>query len=677
MPSKDDKSIDKISALKKNIKKLRLMLSEHRKKEEILKERCERLEMAIEAGGFGFWDWDLITNEAYFNPTYYTMLGYEPGEFTASYQSWYNLLHPDDRINVVPRIKKYVELGQSYEEEFRLRCKDGTWKWISGKGKIFINGASGIPYWAVGVHIDITERKTAKQALLESKKRLDEESDKLRTISENAPFGIVLMDSNGRFEYVNPKFMEMFGYNLHDVPDGKTWFRKAYPDHEYRKNVIKTWLTDLESFKQKSKVGERPNYTFTVTCKDGSKKTINFIPVFLPNGGHLLTCEDITERLYLESQLRQAQKTEAIGTLAGGIAHDFNNILTALMGYATLIKIKLKTTDPLITYADQILTASQKAADLIKNLLAFSRKQPLNLTYIDVNNIIKSTEKLLKRLLTEDIELKTKLTKDNTVIMADQSQIDQILFNLASNARDAMPNGGRLTIETDIVNLDKEYIEKYGFGKPGRYVMIKVTDTGSGMDKDTLDKIFDPFFTTKEVGKGTGLGLATVYGIVKQHNGFINVDSVLNVGTTFHIYLPALSTEIEQIPIEPVSIPTGNETVLVAEDNEDVRAFLKEVLIKHGYRVIEAQDGEDAIKKFMTHKDIDLIILDTVMPKKNGLEAFKEIYKLEPDVRFIFMSGYSRDIVLEKGIGDKEFDFIPKPVEVEKLLLKIREVLSS
>lgn len=677
MPSKDDKSIDKISALKKNIKKLRLMLSEHRKKEEILKERCERLEMAIEAGGFGFWDWDLITNEAYFSPTYYTMLGYEPGEFTASYQSWYNLLHPDDRINVVPRIKKYVELGQSYEEEFRLRCKDGTWKWISGKGKIFINGASGIPYRAAGVHIDITERKAAEQALLESKKRLDEESDKLRTISENAPFGIVLMDSNGRFEYVNPKFMEMFGYNLHDVPDGKTWFRKAYPDHEYRKNVIKTWLTDLESFKQKSKVGERPNYTFTVTCKDGSKKTINFIPVFLPNGGHLLTCEDITERLYLESQLRQAQKTEAIGTLAGGIAHDFNNILTALMGYATLIKIKLKTTDPLITYADQILTASQKAADLIKNLLAFSRKQPLNLTYIDVNNIIKSTEKLLKRLLTEDIELKTKLTKDNTVIMADQSQIDQILFNLASNARDAMPNGGRLTIETDIVNLDKEYIEKYGFGKPGRYVMIKVTDTGSGMDKDTLDKIFDPFFTTKEVGKGTGLGLATVYGIVKQHNGFINVDSVLNVGTTFHIYLPALSTEIEQIPIEPVSIPTGNETVLVAEDNEDVRAFLKEVLIKHGYRVIEAQDGEDAIKKFMTHKDIDLIILDTVMPKKNGLEAFKEIYKLEPDVRVIFMSGYSRDIVLEKGIGDKEFDFIPKPVEVEKLLLKIREVLSS
>ncbi|HQK47111.1 MAG TPA: PAS domain-containing protein [Syntrophorhabdaceae bacterium] len=398
MPSKDDKSIDKISALKKNIKKLRLMLSEHRKKEEILKERCERLEMAIEAGGFGFWDWDLITNEAYFNPTYYTMLGYEPGEFTASYQSWYNLLHPDDRINVVPRIKKYVELGQSYEEEFRLRCKDGTWKWISGKGKIFINGASGIPYRAAGVHIDITERKAAEQALLESKKRLDEESDKLRTISENAPFGIVLMDSNGRFEYVNPKFMEMFGYNLHDVPDGKTWFRKAYPDHEYRKNVIKTWLTDLESFKQKSKVGERPNYTFTVTCKDGSKKTINFIPVFLPNGGHLLTCEDITERLYLESQLRQAQKTEAIGTLAGGIAHDFNNILTALMGYATLIKIKLKTTDPLITYADQILTASQKAADLIKNLLAFSRKQPLNLTYIDVNNIIKSTEKLLNNL---------------------------------------------------------------------------------------------------------------------------------------------------------------------------------------------------------------------------------------------------------------------------------------
>ncbi|MCX8109676.1 MAG: PAS domain-containing protein, partial [Syntrophorhabdaceae bacterium] len=653
MASKDDKLAEEVSHLKKDIRKLRSLLLKHKNNEKILKERCERLEMALEAGGYGFWDWDLTTNEAYFSPTYYTMLGYEPGEFPANYQSWYDLLHPEDRINVVPRILEYVKKGQPYEEEFRLRCKDGSWKWISGKGKFFINGTSGIPYRAVGIHVDITERKIAEKALIESKKRLDEESDKLRTISENAPFGIVLIDRDGRFEYVNPKFMDMFGYDRFDVPDGRTWFKKAYPDQEYRRNVIKTWLTDLESFKQKRKAGERPNYTFTVTCRDGSKKTVNFIPVVLANGGHLLTCEDITERLNLESQLRQAQKTEAIGTLAGGIAHDFNNILTALMGYAALIKIRLKSADPLMTYVDQILTASQKAADLIKNLLMFSRKQPLNLTYIDVNKTIKSTEKLLKRLLTEDIELNTKLTDENTIIIADQSHIDQILFNLATNARDAMPNGGRLTIETEIINLNNTNIEQYGFGEPGRYVLIRVTDTGMGIDKNILDKIFDPFFTTKEIGKGTGLGLATVYGIVKQHNGYINVESTLNIGTTFYIYLPAISSELDHITTEHVSIPSGNETILVAEDNEDVRNFLKEALIKYGYKVIEAQDGDDAINKFATHRDIDLVILDTVMPKKNGLEAFKEINKLDPDIKVIFMSGYSKDIVIEKGVGDK------------------------
>ncbi|HPP07334.1 MAG TPA: ATP-binding protein, partial [Syntrophorhabdaceae bacterium] len=341
----------------------------------------------------------------------------------------------------------------------------------------------------------------------------------LQAILDNLPFGIALINEDGNFTYINPKFKEMFGYDLKDIPDGRTWFRKAYPDDFYRHNVIATWKKDLEMFKKNRVAGERKSWTFTVTCKNGDKKIINFIPVLLTTGKHLLTCEDITEKTNLEAQLRQAQKAEAIGTLAGGIAHDFNNILTALMGYATLLKNKMDKQDPLQRYIELILSASQKAADLTRGLLAFSRKQPLNLTPLNVNSAIKETKKLLKGLLTEDIEFSVSFTKDEAVVMADRSQIDQILFNLVTNAKDAMPKGGALSIKTCITLLDNNFLEKHGFDKQGRYVLISVSDTGIGMDEETKEKIFDPFFTTKEIGKGTGLGLATVYAIVKKHNG--------------------------------------------------------------------------------------------------------------------------------------------------------------
>ncbi|MBA4390816.1 MAG: hypothetical protein C0399_07745, partial [Syntrophus sp. (in: bacteria)] len=309
------------------------------------------------------------------------------------------------------------------------------------------------------------------------------------------------------------------------------------------------------------------------------------------------------------------------------------------------------------------------------SLLAFSRQQSVTLVPLNINNTIKTAKKLLRRLLTEDIEFHTSLHGDDMIVMADKSQMDQILFNLVTNARDAMPQGGALTIETAIATIDAAFIKFHGFGEPGEFVQINISDTGTGMDETTRQKIFDPFFTTKEVGKGTGLGLATIYGIVKQHNGYITVESTLNQGSTFHIYLPKVTTTVDEKEDIITPVTGGKETILIAEDNEGVRHFMREALQEHGYTVREATDGEDAVERFKEHRDIDLIIIDSVMPKKNGREAYEEIHSIDPYIKVLFTSGYTKDIVLDKGIEEKEFDFIGKPTSLNKLLQKVREIL--
>jgi len=511
---------------------------------------------------------------------------------------------------------------------------------------------------------DITARRLAEE-------EMRREREKLQTLSDSAPFGLVLIDKKGHFNYVNNKFTQLFGYDLSDVPDGRTWFRKAYPDSGYRNGVISTWIEDLSH----AMPGEQRPRVFNVTCKDGSQRVIEFIPSILVSGDHLMTCEDITELRRLESHLRRAQKMEAIGTLAGGIAHDFNNILTALMGYASLMQMKMDKDGPLRQYVVQILSAGRKATDLTQGLLAFSRQQPVTLVPMDMNEAIRATEQLLKRLLTEDIELRTSLTQKSTVVMADKSQMDQVLFNLVTNARDAMPKGGTLTIETDIADMDSRFVEVHGFGVPGRYVLINISDTGEGMDEATRGKIFDPFFTTKEIGKGTGLGLATVYGIVKQHDGYITVYSEPNQGTTFHIHLPAVMTKVDEKQDVALPITGGKETILIAEDDKEVRSIMRDALREYGYTILEAVDGEDAVEKFKLHRDIDLVVVDSVMPKRNGREAYEEMRVIDAHIKVLFISGYTRDVVLNKGIEDKKLDFIAKPLSLDMFLQKVREML--
>ncbi len=384
----------------------------------------------------------------------------------------------------------------------------------------------------------------------------------------------------------------------------------------------------------------------------------------------------LDEHKKLEAQLRHAQKMEAVGQLAGGVAHDFNNILTAIIGYGNFLQMKMSEDSPLRNYVKQILVSSERAANLTQSLLAFSRKQIINLTPQNINEIIRKVEKLLIRVIGEDIELRTKLAEEALVVMADSGQVEQVLINLAANARDAMPEGGLLTIETQKVGMDSEFLDVHGYGKEGDYALISITDTGEGIDEKIGDRIFEPFFTTKEVGKGTGLGLAIVYGIIKQHNGYINMYSELHKGTVFKLYIPLTKGKYEGTKLSAVISPSrGNETVLIAEDEDDVRSISKIALEEFGYRVIEAVNGEDAVDKFMQNKDdIELIIFDVVMPRMNGRKAYEEIRKIRPDIKVLFTSGYTADVIDRKGLLEGP-NFIWKPISPVSLLFKVREIL--
>ncbi|MDD3847422.1 MAG: PAS domain S-box protein [Syntrophorhabdaceae bacterium] len=638
-----------------------LDITERKRAEEKLLASEERFRTFFNLPIVGFAITGADSRWIHFNDRLCEMLGYSRDELER--KTWMQITPPEDLARERPLFEDVVR-GRSNVTgiEKRYVRKDGSLADVFVSTQVVRNPDASIAYFASIIQ-DVTAQKRAEEEIIR-------EREKLRTLSDNAPFGMVLTDKDGHFTYVNAKFTELFGYDLSDIPDGRTWFRKAYPEAEYRHTVISTWVED---FKDAGRVERKPR-VFTVTCRDGIKKIIEFIPSRLASGDYLMTCENITELRKLESQLRQAQKMESIGTLAGGIAHDFNNILTTLIGYASLIQTKLDSDSSLRSYVDRVLLASKKGADLTQSLLTFSRQQPVTLLPMDVNDAIRTTQPLLKRLLTENIDLRTSLTRYDTVVMADKSQMDQILFNLVTNARDAMPEGGTLTVETDIADMDSRFIEAHGFGGPGRYVLINVSDTGEGMDEATREKIFDPFFTTKETGKGTGLGLATVYGIVKQHNGYVTVYSEPGHGTAFRIYLPAAITKVREEPDTAVPVG-GKETILIAEDDEGVRRIMREALEEYGYRSIEAVDGEDAIDKFKLHREVDLIILDSIMPRKNGREAFEAILRIDPHVRVLFTSGYTRDVVLDKGIKDKEFDFIAKPLSLGKLLQKVREIL--
>lgn len=533
------------------------------------------------------------------------------------------------------------------------------------------------------IHIihDISLKKKEEVVLQASERRY-------RAIVEAANDAIITIDSAGRIVSWNKAAERIFGYSKVEAMNMD--FSILFPP-DLRKHMQEIFAkagTRGELYSSRDKIFEG-----RALRKDGSEFKMEHSFASWRDEKEVFSCaivRDISERLKseeekerLHNQLLQAQKMEAIGLLAGGIAHDFNNVLAAIIGYASFLKMKMKKDDPLLNYVDQILSASERASNLARNLLAFSRKQTLQLKTVRINDLISNILKLLQRILGEDIQIETIYTGREILVMVDTGQIEQVLLNLAANSRDAMPHGGKITISTDVASIDKNFLNEQGYGEIGEYALITFTDTGCGMDKEIQKRIFEPFFTTKEVGKGTGLGLSTAYGIIKQHKGYIECFSEPGIGTTFKIYLPLISGD-EKIKLDrkdlkmEKEIQPGSETILVAEDDEAVRNLIINILRQYGYTVLEAKNGEEALKVFQKYEEtIDLLLLDLIMPFKSGKEVYEEISKITTKKKAIFISGYPKEVLEKQGILEGDFEIILKPVSTPALLQKIRKVLDQ
>jgi PAS domain S-box-containing protein len=520
------------------------------------------------------------------------------------------------------------------------------------------------------IHRDHLERE-----VVERTEELRKSEEKYRNIYEYAVEGIFQSTSEGRFLSANPALARMFGYGSPSemVDRIRDIGSQLYVEPNRWSELIN--LLDER--------GEVHDFEAQMLKKDSTTSWVSVNARAVRNGEveyYEGIMEDITRRKSLEAQLLHAQKMEAIGQLAGGVAHDFNNILTAIMGYGNLLSMKMAETDPLKRYVGQILKSSENAANLTKALLTFGRKQIVDLKPLDLNEAIGNMKDILSRVIGEDIDLNTKFHDQELVIMADRTQIGQVLMNFATNARDAMPRGGSLAIETKPYELTADFVRVHGFGRAGPYALVSFADTGIGMDGGTKAKIFDPFFTTKGAGRGTGLGLSIVYGIIKQHKGYITCYSEPGIGTVFKIYLPLVESKPEEAAVTKMAhaVAQGRETILLAEDNPDVRQLTKEVLEDSGYRVITARDGEEAVYLFHQYKDeVHLLVFDVVMPRKNGKEAYEEIWRVKPDIRIIYTSGYTADVIHKKGVMDQGVNFVSKPIAPDVFLKKVREVLDA
>jgi len=577
-----------------------------------------------------------------------------------------DLFLPEVGRAIMERDRRTVESGvtQTYEE---FGTAAGVTRlYLATKGPFRDPGGKVIGL--LGICRDITDRRRASEEVRQSQ-------EKLRIHIENTPLAVVEWDLEFRVTSWNPSAERLFGYSLEEALGKHAGF--IVPP-QYRQHVDQVWQQ-------------------LITRRGGSRSTNDN----LTKNGRIITCEwyntplvdeagrvlgvasfvqDVTERVALEERFRQSQKMEAIGRLAGGVAHDFNNLLTVILGYAQVLSDGLPP-GRLADSTGQIRSSAERAAGITRQLLAFSRKQVLSPRIIDLNDILLNLDSLLRRLIGEDIEVIAAPARDLGPVKADPGQIEQVIMNLALNARDAMPHGGKLTLETANAELDETYAGEHPPIAPGRYVMLAVGDTGVGMSPEVQARIFEPFFTTKEVGKGTGLGLSTVYGIIKQSGGYIWVYSEPGKGTTFKIYFPRVEQPVQPLGVEKrpsSSVQQGSETVLLVEDDPQLRELTSSVLAQCGYKVLVAGNPEEglAISK-QHHRDIRLLITDVVMPRINGRQLAEQVLRIAPDVRVLYISGYTDDAIVHYGVLDEGLWFLPKPFTMAALVNKVREVLDA
>jgi two-component system cell cycle sensor histidine kinase/response regulator CckA len=504
--------------------------------------------------------------------------------------------------------------------------------------------------------------------------QLAQREELFRLISENAADMIAVIDANGQRLYNSPAYGRILGYSPEEL-QGTSGFEQVHPDD---RPLVQQAADDARS----GALGRTIQYR--LRHKDGSWRVLESrSSAILNSQGEVeklvIVNRDVSERKNLEEQFRQAQKMEAVGRLSGGVAHDFNNLLGVIIGYSEFLQERLDPANALRGSVDEILSAGNRAASLTRQLLAFSRQQVLDPKVLDLNGAVSDMNKLLRRLIGEDIELTTILSPDLGRVKADQGQLEQVILNLAVNARDAMPHGGKLTIQTKNFVMDEAFVRRYPYPvQPGRYVRLAVSDSGIGMDAETKARAFEPFFTTKEKGKGTGLGLSTVYGVVKQSGGYIDIISSPGTGTTFKIYLPCVSEAMktEGAPKDGNSSFGGRETILLVEDETSLRTLTRNTLELSGYKLLEAKDGIEALHISEGHTGaIDLLLTDVVMPGMGGRALAHELTRHRPEVKVVFMSGYTGQTVGAQGPLDPGSAFLSKPFTRDALTRKIREVL--
>jgi two-component system cell cycle sensor histidine kinase/response regulator CckA len=601
----------------------------------------------------------------YASPATQRVLGYAPDELTGT--ALRELIHPEDEERTRNALNSLNEGGAASTLECRVRTKAGDWRVVEAIGRRLMNDPN-IQGFVVNAR-DVTERKFAES-------RLREVNDRLQTVIETSPLGIFVLDLDGKVQSWNRAAEKLFGW----------------PEAEVLGHLMPSLADDdfpqLRQRLELARGGENPGILETrCRIKDGTLIEVNIWPALLRNElgsvtGVIFLIADVTERRRLEEQFRQAQKMEAIGRLAGGVAHDFNNLLTVITGYSQMVMNRMQPSSPSVADMREVMRAADRAASLTRQLLALSRRQVVELTVLDVNMLVADMERLLQRIIGEDVRLVTELGANVGPVLGDRSQLELVLLNLAINARDAMPNGGTLTIETGEVTLSHvEIPQRRTTALSGRCVMMAVSDTGTGMDPQVRAQIFEPFFTTKEAGKGTGLGLSTSYGIVRQHGGDIWVDTEVGSGTTFKVYLPMAggsgASPSSERP-KRTAPPVCSATILLVEDDLSVANVMRDTLEMQGFKVLAANNPEQALDLAAGYPEtIHLLLSDIVLQSQHGVELARQIRKSRPEIRVLFVSGYTGAAIGNQPVPEPGSAFLQKPFAPEVLAAKVREVLNE
>jgi PAS domain S-box-containing protein len=640
------------------------------KSQSSLREERKQLKLALSGANLGTWERELPSERITLSERFAEMLGDRPQAKKTHISELRSLIHPEDLPLVETAMNEHLA-GETdtYEMEYRMQHHSGHWIWVLDRGRVLERDDKHAPLRVCGTVLDITARKMAEDGLRKSEERF-------RALFDNSPDAVFLTIPDGTITTANPSAGVMFGWS----------------EQEF-KQIDRSVLFDrddprlAEALQERQQAGWVKGVELTAINKAGNKFPVEVDSVILPGEPlrSFVIMRDITERKLaeekrteLERQLHQSQKIESMGRLAGGVAHDYNNMLSVIIGRTELAQMRSHKPESLHNDLDQILQAAMRSRDITQQLLAFARKQIIAPRVLDLNETVENMLTMLKQLLGEDIDLVWQPKENLWPVEMDPSQMDQILVNLCINARDAIADIGKMTIETRMVSLDQVYCHDHVGFIPGDFVMLAVSDDGCGINKETLSLIFEPFFTTKPTGKGTGLGLSMVYGVVKQSNGFINVYSELNEGTTFKIYLPRYTGQIaEECEATGGELLKGHgETVLVVEDETSILTLIEEMLSDFGYKVLAANSPSEALDLANAYQgEIHLLITDVVMPGMNGRVLAGRLQLMHPQLKCLYMSGYTADVIAHHGVLDKGIHFIQKPFSRIDFSVYIRTAL--